>query len=94
MQYFHSLDIPLLEAYGMSETNGIITMGLEFHNKIGCAGAPLLGVSVITDPDNDHEICVRGRNIMMGYLNQTEKTKAVFTENGYLRTGDIGKIGI
>ena len=70
----------------MSESNGLITMGLEFHNKIGSVGPALRGVSVITDPQNDHEICFRGRNVMMGYLNQRDKTKEVFTENGFVHS--------
>lgn len=92
MEYFHSLGIPLIEAYGMSESTAVITIGMEYHNKIGAAGPPLNGLDVIINEKNQDEICVKGRNIMMGYIHDLEKTKATFTENGYLRTGDIGKI--
>ena len=40
--------------------------------------------------DQGGEIMMRGRNIMMGYLNNASKTQEVFTEDGWLRTGDLG----
>eukprot|EP00483_Globobulimina_turgida_P001449 UN01451 len=85
----------------MSETNALISMGLEFHNKIGCQGAPLLGVDmkIIKNENNQNEICVRGRNIMMGYINNLEQTKNAFcncvhAQGGFLKTGDIGMIDV
>ena len=92
MEYFHSLGIPLIEGYGMSESTALVTIGLEYHNQIGSAGPPLAGLDVMIDEENQNEICVKGRNVMMGYIHDLERTKAAFSEDGYLRTGDIGKI--
>ena len=98
IKYFHSLNIILIEAYGMSESNGLISMGLPYFNKIGCVGPPLLGINIIINNNNNNnnnnknEICVNGRNIMMGYLNNIKKTNETFCNNYYLKTGDIGKI--
>jgi long-subunit acyl-CoA synthetase (AMP-forming) len=43
--------------------------------------------------DQHGEVCLRGPNIMLGYLDNEKATKEAFTEDGFLRTGDIGYVG-
>ena len=59
------------------------------------AGCPLEGVEVKIDspgPNKDGEICLRGRNVFMGYLYNEDKTKESIDEEGWLHTGDIGSV--
>ena len=59
------------------------------------AGCPLEGVEVKIDspgPNKDGEICLRGRNVFMGYLYNEDNTKESIDEEGWLHTGDIGSV--
>ena len=91
LSYFWSLDIPIVEGFGMSETTGISTMCLFPEKvKLGTVGFSI-GDSMIKISDQN-EILLKGRHIMMGYLNNEEKTKETFTNDGYLKTGDMGTL--
>jgi long-chain acyl-CoA synthetase len=87
--------IPTREGYGLTETSPVVAFnhfepGLYRH---GTVGIPIPGMEVKIDtPDEqgEGEILVKGPNVMSGYLNQPEETAAVFTEDGWLRTGDAG----
>ena len=95
LEYFLSLDMPLLEIYGMSENTGPQTVSLPGHHRSGTCGKVLEGVEMlIANPDKDGngEICFRGRHVMMGYLNNEEKTKESIDADGWLHSGDIGKV--
>merc|ERR1712176_283182 len=84
--------------YGMSESSGIHTIALPYHNKMGTVGCPLMGATTLlqNEPDRDKagngEICMRGRHIMMGYMYDEEKTKRAIDDEGYLHSGDVGMI--
>lgn len=89
---FTSAQIPILEGYGLTETSPVIAVNslLKDGTKIGTVGKPLANLDVkIAD---DGEIIVKGPSIMMGYYNLPEESKAVFDENGYFHTGDIGEL--
>ncbi len=79
-RFFASLNMPLLNCYGMSETGGLHTgsLPLPFWNKIDAAGTPVVGSHIkIEKADPRHkegEICLRGRNVFMGYLKDEEET--------------------
>ncbi len=94
LEYFLSLDIPIYECYGMSETSGPNCGNRLGQHRLGSVGPTLIGCSTrISDPDEDGngEILMSGRNITMGYLYQEEKTREAIDEDGWLHSGDIGK---
>lgn len=95
LEYFQSLNLPLLELYGMSESTGPLTVCSPGHSRITSVGKLLpINEAKIGNPDEDGsgELCFRGRNIMMGYLNSEEKTKESLDDDGWLKSGDVGKI--
>jgi len=94
-KYFMSLDIPLCEAFGMSECGGAHTMSLPIDEHVAGVGKTLSGVrSRIDKPDKDGngELCIYGRHVFMGYLGLPEKTASTIDEDGWLHSGDIAQI--
>ncbi|KAG8440182.1 hypothetical protein GDO86_006110 [Hymenochirus boettgeri] len=95
LEFFLGLNIPLYEAYGMSETTGPHFMSGPQTHRLQCCGRVVPGCQVKLD-NKDHEgngeICFWGRNVFMGYLNMESKTKEVLDEEGWLHSGDIGKM--
>ena len=91
LEYFASLNINIYDIYGMSECSGPMTISYDGHYKMGSCGVTLKDAEVKTD-EITGEICTKGRHVMIGYANQPEKTKEVLDSEGWLHTGDIGKI--
>ncbi|XP_010003883.1 PREDICTED: long-chain-fatty-acid--CoA ligase ACSBG2 [Chaetura pelagica] len=94
LEFFLSLNIPVLELYGMSESSGPHTISLPHAFKLTSCGKEFSGCrTLIHKPDGDGvgEICFSGRHIFMGYLNMEEKTKEAIDEDGWLHSGDLGK---
>lgn len=94
-KYFMSLDIPIMDAYGMSECSGPHTITLQNRYRLGSVGNALPSFCTKLDnPDNsgEGEVCMYGRHIFMGYLNEPEKTKEAKDEDGWLHSGDLGKM--
>jgi long-chain acyl-CoA synthetase len=93
------MDLNIYEAYGMTESASMVTYNHYYRHVIGSVGTPVTNVEVqirdlegnVLAANEEGEICIRGRNIMKGYLNQPEETKAVFWED-WFRSGDIGTI--
>jgi acyl-CoA synthetase (AMP-forming)/AMP-acid ligase II len=90
---------PMIEGWGMSETCAIGTNNPVTNKEFtGTIGLPLPSIYIaIKDDDGNSlpigqsgEICIKGPNIMTGYYNQPEENKKAFTDDGYMRTGDIG----
>lgn len=83
--------IPILEGYGMTETSPVITAGSPNKEDyvIGTVGKVIEGVQVKIAEDG--EILVKGDNVMMGYYKDPERTAETFTEDGWLKTGDVGE---
>ena len=96
--FFTDIGLPVFDCYGLSETSPAITMSSPDLNKPGSIGTALeyievrIDRSMISDNSEDGEIQVMGPNLMVGYHNKPEATKAVFTEDGWLKTGDRGTI--
>uniref|UniRef100_H3ACG6 Long-chain-fatty-acid--CoA ligase ACSBG1 n=1 Tax=Latimeria chalumnae TaxID=7897 RepID=H3ACG6_LATCH len=95
LEFFLSLNIPLYEAYGMSETTGPHCMSGPQVYRLQSCGKAVPGCKVkLTNKDEEGngEVCFWGRTVFMGYLNMEEKTKEVFDDDGWLHSGDLGKL--
>jgi long-chain acyl-CoA synthetase len=93
LRLFHAIGVPLYEGYGMTETTAGATLGSKKGNKIGTVGKPFVGDLRIHNPNEkgDGEIQFRGRHIMKGYYNNPEATAETMTEDGWLKSGDLGR---
>ena len=90
LEFFHAIGIPIGELWGMSETCGLGTINPPDRIKLGTVGPPTPGVEIRLDDDG--EVLVKADCVMPGYRNLPEKNEEAFTEDGWLRTGDIGEI--
>jgi len=96
--FFEDIGLPVYDCYGLSETSPAVTMSSPELNKPGSVGSPVefvevrIDKSMMKEDSDEGEIQVKGPNIMVGYHNKPEATKQVFTEDGWFKTGDIGKI--
>ncbi len=99
-QFFSAIGVPVREGYGMTETSPAIAVSGYAKNLalLGTVGPVVKGTTVKIDVDeeaygsNAGEILVKGPNVMMGYYNMPEKTAEEFTEDGWFKTGDVGKL--
>jgi long-chain acyl-CoA synthetase len=89
LEFFHAIGLPLAELWGMSETCGAGTVNPPGKIKIGTVGPPAPGVQIKLDSDG--EVLMKSDVVMPGYRNLPQKTKEIFTDDGWLRTGDIGE---
>uniref|UniRef100_A0A3B4YUH0 Acyl-CoA synthetase bubblegum family member 1 n=1 Tax=Seriola lalandi dorsalis TaxID=1841481 RepID=A0A3B4YUH0_SERLL len=95
VQFFLGLNIRLFEAYGMSESTGPHFMSGPKVYKLPSCGKVVPGCRYKVaniDSDGTGEICFWGRNIFMGFLNMEDKTREALDEDGWLHSGDLGKI--
>lgn len=91
--------VPIFEGYGQTEASPVVTLNTPDRRKPGTIGRPLPDVEVavwddqnrVLSPGEVGEIMVRGRNVMKGYLHLPEETAKTIT-NGWLHTGDLGKL--
>src|SRR5690606_25041832 len=87
--FFRSLDVKILEGYGLPETTATATVNVVSKFKIGTVGTPLPGVGVKIAEDG--EVLVKGIDVFDGYWNKPEETAAVFSGE-WFHTGDIGSL--
>jgi long-chain acyl-CoA synthetase len=101
IEFFHSIGLPLGELWGMSETNAIATCNPPERIKIGTVGPPVPGVELrLADERSGDEASGRGRGevelrgdcVFAGYRGKEEMTREAFTEDGWLKTGDVGEL--
>jgi len=88
--FFHALGIPILEGYGLTECGTAATLNYPGRFRIGTVGLPFNGQEVKIAEDG--EILIRGENVFAGYWRDEPATRAVLTEDGWLRSGDVGSI--
>uniref|UniRef100_A0A8C2IPB3 Long-chain-fatty-acid--CoA ligase ACSBG1 n=1 Tax=Cyprinus carpio TaxID=7962 RepID=A0A8C2IPB3_CYPCA len=95
LQFFLGLNIRLYEAYGMSESSGPHFMSGPKAYRFSSCGKVVPGCQyklVNIDADGIGEVCFWGRNVFMGFLNLEDKTKDALDEDGWLWSGDLGKV--
>ncbi len=90
LRLFDLIGVPLFEGYGMTETTAGASINYPKNVKIGSVGRTMPGGTELKT-DTDGEIMFRGRHVMKGYYKNPEATAEVM-DNGWLRSGDIGKI--
>jgi long-chain acyl-CoA synthetase len=91
--FFDSLGFNMVNGYGMSENSPLISVSTPRYKNNASVGLPVKYTDVkILDkgPEGIGEIAVKSPSLMLGYYKNEEATKAVFTEDGYLLTGDLG----
>ncbi len=88
LEFFHALGLPLAELWGMSETCGAGAVNPPAKIKLGTVGPPAPGIQIKLAEDG--EVLVKSDVVMVGYRNLPEKTSESFTDDGWLRTGDVG----
>ena len=92
---FWDLGFNVLQGYGLTETSPVIAAELTKQKRLGSIGKKFPSVEVKIDgPDKDGvgELLAKGDSVMLGYYNNEEANKEVFTEDGWFRTGDLAKI--
>jgi long-subunit acyl-CoA synthetase (AMP-forming) len=88
LEFFHAIGLPLAELWGMSETCGAGSVNPPAKIKLGTVGPAAPGIELKLDEDG--EVLIKSEVVMQGYRNLPDKTAEVFTDDGWLRTGDIG----
>lgn len=93
---YQELGIDFVQGYGLTETSPIVALNPKEHFKIASVGKYFeqwMDMR-IDNPDENGvgEVQVRGPMVMKGYYNMPEETAAVFTEDGWFKTGDLGKL--
>ena len=92
---FHRLGFTIIQGYGLTETSGAATATPEGDNRVGSVGKPMKGAEIkINDPDKDGvgEVLIRGTMVFDGYYQNPTATAESFTEDGWFRSGDLGKL--
>ncbi len=89
-KFFWSINLPIMQGYGLTETSPVISANVPKKNKVGTVGLPIAHVEVRIAGDG--EILVKGPCVMEGYFHKPKETEEVLTPDGWLSTGDIGKL--
>jgi long-chain acyl-CoA synthetase len=90
MEFFHALGVPVIEGYGLTETASSATVNEPGDFRIGTVGRPVDGAEVRLAEDG--EILIRSDSVFTGYYKEPEATAAALTDDGWLRTGDVGEL--
>jgi long-chain acyl-CoA synthetase len=88
---FIGLGLPILQGYGLTETGPVASANPPWSNIPASVGLPLPGVEIKLGEKN--AVMIRGPNVMMGYWNNEEATRAMIQSDGWLNSGDTGRIG-
>lgn len=91
--------VPILEGYGLTETSPVVSaVPPSFGAWTGSVGMPVPNTEIVIRDDEGRdvpfgergEICIRGPQVMVGYWRRPDDTAQVFTEDGFLKSGDVG----
>ena len=89
-EFFHACGILILEGLGMTENTSFSNVNLYDHYKFGTVGP--VGPGIEQKIASDGEVLFRGKNVMLGYYKNPAETAETIDKDGWLHTGDIGKI--
>lgn len=89
-RFFAGIGLRMIQGYGLTETAAPFTVTRANDTVIGTVGQAAPGASVRIAADG--EIQLKGDNVFVGYINRPEETKDAFTDDGWLRTGDLGSL--
>lgn len=87
---FIGLGLPILQGYGMTESSPVVCCNTIDDNVPASVGRPIPGVEVKLG--EHHALLIRGPNVMLGYWNNEEATKAIISPDGWLDSGDVARI--
>lgn len=90
LRFFASLGVLIHEAYGMSETVGVSNVQRFLRPRFGTVGPPILGVELRIGDEG--EVQLRGPTMTSGYHRLPNESAALYTADGWLRTGDVGAV--
>jgi long-chain acyl-CoA synthetase len=90
LEFFHSLNMLVIEGYGLTETSSSLSVNDPDDYRFGTVGRAVDGCDIRLDPDG--EILVRSDTIFAGYYKDAAATAAAFTADGFFRTGDVGEL--
>jgi long-chain acyl-CoA synthetase len=90
LEFFMGLGLEIYELYGMTENSAVATVNYPGRAKVGTVGEPYDEGTVRIDEETG-EIQTKHGGVFKGYWNKPEKTAETFTEDGWLKTGDVGE---
>jgi len=93
--FFNRLGLRLVQGYGLTETSPCTHLTPSGMLRHECVGVPIDDVECIINEPNDQgigEVFVKGSNVFKGYYQNEEATREAFTDDGWFKTGDLGKI--
>jgi len=90
LQFFMGIGVPVFELYGMTENSAVATCNMAGRLKLGTVGEPYPDIGLRLDPETN-EIQTKHDGVFKGYWNKPEQTAETFTEDGWLKTGDVGE---
>ncbi|MBD0281283.1 MAG: long-chain fatty acid--CoA ligase [Thermoleophilaceae bacterium] len=92
LKFFYACGVPIMEGYGMTETATVATVNRVDGNqfRFGSVGRPMPGVEVKVADDG--EVLIKGPNVFKGYYKNDEATRGTLEEDGWLHTGDLGRL--
>jgi len=96
-EFVDGLGIDVYEGYGLSETSPVVSSNVPGARRLGSVGRAIPGVRIWVDHsrgmmEGQGELVIYGPNVMQGYHERPEETARAFTEDGGLRTGDLGHV--
>ncbi len=96
--FFELIGLPILTGYGLTEASPVVACNTSAFNRLGSVGKAVAGVEIkiktVNGERNDEvgEICTRGPHVMKGYYKRDDLTATVIDKEGWLHTGDLGRI--